>query len=114
MTNEMSTRLYIIIGEKIKKYRQKYSQEELAEKIHLSRASVANIETGRQHPTIETLWDIASALNIDPHILLPSLEEVKLNYDEIYLKQLNLSDSGKRWIKRIIEKGETKNGKNDK
>ena len=114
MTNETSTRLYIIIGEKIKKHRGKFSQEELAEKVGLSRASIANIETGRQHPAIDTIWNIASALKIDPHLLIPSVDEVKLKYDDIYLKQMQISEPRQKWIKGIIEKGVAENGKDNK
>ncbi|HZE87109.1 MAG TPA: helix-turn-helix transcriptional regulator [Methylomirabilota bacterium] len=107
MTDEMAARLFIIIGENIKKYRKKLSQtqEDLAEKTGLSRASIANIETARQHLTIETLWDIAKALETDPHVLLPSTEEVKIKYDNYYFKQSQLSESGKNWIKGVIEQG---------
>jgi transcriptional regulator with XRE-family HTH domain len=110
MTDEMSSRLFIIIGEKIKKHRGNLSQEKLAEAIGLSRASIANIETGRQHPPIETLWDIATALKVDPHMLLPSAEEAKLKYDHYYFKQSHVSESRKNWIKGVIEKGELEGG----
>ena len=115
MTDEMASRLFIIIGEKIKRYRKNLSQtqEDLAEKTGLSRASIANIETARQHPTIETLWDIAIALETDPHNLLPSTEEAKLKYDNYYFKQSNLSESGNSWVKGIIEKGVSEDGEKD-
>lgn len=115
MIDEKKSRLYILIGEKIKKYREeKLSQTKLAKAVNLDRASISNIEKGRQHITIEKLWDVATILGIEPHLLLPSVDEVKLAYDDIYVKQLDLSDPGKKWIKEIIEKGVDEHGKNNK
>src|SRR6266699_2503860 len=106
MNASMKSRIYIIIGEKIKKYRGEKSQGQLAKTVKISRASIANIEKGRQHVTIATLWTIAAALKIDPHLLLPTEEEAKPVYDDIYLKQLNLSEEKQKWVKEVIKSGE--------
>lgn len=50
------------------------SQTELAERCGLTRGSIANIESGRQRPTLHTLSDIAEALEADMLSLLSSLE----------------------------------------
>lgn len=59
--------LYESIGNEIKKLRIKsrFSQEQLAHKLKLSRASVVNIEKGRQHPPLHLLIDISRVLNIN-------------------------------------------------
>lgn len=114
MEEEKKTRLYVIIGEKVKKYRGKHSQEKLAEMVNLSRASIANIEKGRQRPSIDILWSIATVLEIDPHLLQPTVEEMKIEYDAMYLKQLELTDSGRKWIEKVIEEGATTNAESCK
>ena len=50
------------------------SQTELAERCGLTRGSIANIESGRQRPTLHTLSDIAGALEVDMRSLLSSPE----------------------------------------
>ena len=58
--------LYTLIGNQIKKLRKKsrFSQEQLAKKLDLSRASIVNIEKGRQHPSLHLLIDLSRILNV--------------------------------------------------
>lgn len=65
MTDQEKAVFYSKIGENIKAAREKkgMKQHVLAEMLGLSRASVVNIEKGRQHVTMHTLWRIASLLN---------------------------------------------------
>lgn len=71
-----STELYPEIGKAISRQRRaatpKVSQEQLAASVGLSRASIVNIERGRHRIQIHTLYDIAQALGVDAHSLLPS------------------------------------------
>ena len=55
-----------IIGKKIKKRRSVLglTQEELAEKVGISRAYMGFVEQGRNVPTLETLEKIAKALKV--------------------------------------------------
>lgn len=55
------------IGCNIKKYRKirGYTQQELSERASISRSYLGDIEGGRYNPSIETLKDIADALNVD-------------------------------------------------
>lgn len=39
-----------------------YTQQELAKKVGISRAFLANIESGKHDPSLRVAWDIASAL----------------------------------------------------
>ncbi len=74
--------LYLGIGDRIRRIREESgtTQATLAERIGLSRASVANIERGRQHPPIHTAYAIAQAFGLQlfdllrddpPHLLKP-------------------------------------------
>ncbi len=44
--------------------RANMTQEKLAEEANIDRVALANIETGRRHPTVTTVHKIARALNI--------------------------------------------------
>lgn len=48
------------------------SQGRLAASVGLSRTSITNIERGRQKILLHTLVDIAKALGVDLHSLLPT------------------------------------------
>lgn len=82
--------LYEELGRRIIECRGDMTQRELAEKVHISRASIANIERGNQAVSLHNLYAIAAALGIqDLRELLPvpqgassKLVEVK-SFDEI-------------------------------
>lgn len=71
------TDLYARLGRLVRQHRERLamSQQVLANAIHLSRASVANIEAGRQHIPLHQLFRLARALKVDPTALLPDLGE---------------------------------------
>lgn len=60
------------IGKNIRDLRvkQNMTQDELAEKLFVTRQTVSNYETGRSRPDVEMLTSIAEALNTDPNTLL--------------------------------------------
>ncbi len=67
------------IGTNIRTLRQKQhmNQDQLAEKLFVTRQTVSNYETGRSRPDIEMLTRIAEVLQTDPNTLLygPAPEE---------------------------------------
>ncbi len=76
-TEEM--RLYEVVGERIRHMREltapKTSQAALARKLGVSRASVVNIEAGRQHAPLYLLWRIAEMLGAELSALIPNQDE---------------------------------------
>lgn len=81
------TQLYKFIGEQIRKARGQMSQQALAEALTppLTRASISNIEHGRQNVYLHTLYDIARVLDLDVVKLLPKTggaETLKLRVTE--------------------------------
>ena len=56
------------IGKNIRdlRIRENMTQDELAEKLHVTRQTVSNYETGRSRPDVDMLTLIAQALNTDP------------------------------------------------
>jgi len=71
--------LYRVLGQKIRDGRDragKFSQEKLARHLNVSRASIVNIEAGRQHAPLHVLWQIAEVLGMDLAALLPRRSEL--------------------------------------
>ena len=73
--------IYKHIGAKIAYFRtlNDMSQEELAQRIHMSRATLGKIERASYHSSIslDTLLDITEALDLDLNMLLSSDPEEK-------------------------------------
>ena len=57
-----------------KRRRAKLTQHDLAQALGLSRASVANIERGKQPIQLHSIFKIASVLHVDVRELIPTLE----------------------------------------
>ena len=75
--------------------KKNYSQAKIAEEIGLSRASIVNIEKGRQRTPLHQLYTFAQILEIDVAELMPK-------YDPDLLKHF------KRKKSRQVEKGNLK------
>lgn len=70
--------LYGAIGERVTRARGTtgLSQAKLAAKVGVTRASIVNIERGRQRAPIHLLWQIAAALGTEASKLIPSPREL--------------------------------------
>lgn len=73
------------IGKNIKELRcaRRLTQEELGERLHVTRQTVSNYENGRTRPDIDMLLDMASALDTDANALLygtPQMEDRRREY----------------------------------
>lgn len=64
---------YIQLGKHIRDARMKadISQDVLAQQLGLTRASIVNIEKGRQRPMIHTILELAVILNTNFNSLIP-------------------------------------------
>lgn len=60
------------IGKNIKAFRlkNKITQEQLAESLYVTRQTISNYETGRSHPDIDMLRNIADIYKIDVETLI--------------------------------------------
>lgn len=69
----------MLFGDKLKREREKrgWSQEHLAEKIHVSRQSVSKWETNKNYPGIEVIINLSDLFNITIDELLRSDEGLK-------------------------------------
>ncbi len=70
--------LYRRVGENIQQLRKRLapplSQEALAQQVGMSRVSIANIERGHHRVQLHVLYQIARTLGVEPHDLLPHLD----------------------------------------
>lgn len=82
-------RLYRILGGRIRQRRKEleWTQSALAEKAGISRASVVNIEKGRQHPPLHLLFDLAVHLGIEVIALIPTQRELAAATSEVELDE---------------------------
>ena len=107
---------YKRFGRRLSKFRKEagLSQLELAGHIGLSRTSITNIERGRQHVQIHTLYSLAHALGVDSADLLPAMPEVTVLNDELArhseklrpneMRQLNdLGVKERQWLNQIAQ-----------
>lgn len=65
--------IYEEMGRRIRDARKRTqrNQDEIAEILNISRASVVNIENGKQRPPLHVIYNIAEILGVSPHELLP-------------------------------------------
>jgi len=77
VVDQIEAEFYGALGERVRQIRRKrnLSQETLAQHLGLARSSVANLESGRQHPPIYVLTLLAQALDVSEADLLPSRRE---------------------------------------
>lgn len=80
------------IGNQIKKYREqlKISQEELADKIFVTRQTISNQENNKNYPDIKSLSLLSYNLNVSLDDLIKGdVEKMKEIIDEKEIKKLN-------------------------
>nr|WP_216696368.1 helix-turn-helix transcriptional regulator [Enterococcus innesii] len=67
------------------------TQEELAEKLQVSRSAISNWEIGRNYPDIQTLIFLAKTFNVSLDYLLNEDLEIAKSLDLDIKKKSNLS-----------------------
>lgn len=90
------------IGDNVAKYRKErgYTQSKLAEMSCISRTYLADIERGRNNPSVETLIDIAKSLNVPISLLFG---EYNLTSTDDVIKKEALSDKSKSAKRQEID-----------
>ena len=80
------------VGAQIKKYRSNMgiSQEELAEKVYVSRQTVSNWETGKNYPDIHSVLLLSSVFNVSlDQLIKGDVEIMKKEIKETEIKKFN-------------------------
>lgn len=103
--------LYRELGRKIREARErqgpKISQDKLSKRLKISRASVVNIEAGRQHAPLHLLWQIAEVLGTDLSLLIPRREELlaptgSVQLDKDMMKQIEEAANGNAETAKVL------------
>lgn len=110
VTESQKLILYKVIGDKISRYLKlkDVKQSDLAIKLEKNKASISNIISGKRQVSFHFLIDIATELNIEPSLLIPSSEEIRLIFEEKspslnkILEDKGLSDTDQNTIFNLI------------
>lgn len=100
-----SEEIYKIVGRNIRRYRTDThrTQAQLAAGIGISRASLANIEAGRQQVLLHHLYAIADALDLDsPTALIPAPPSRDEDPANLPLPAEGLSNTQRQEVLRLI------------
>ena len=70
-------RPYVLFGEAVRdaRYALEWNQQNLADKMKMSRGSIANIETGRQRILLTDLFDFAKVLRVKPIVFFNAVSK---------------------------------------
>lgn len=106
----MDLDVYEVLGARIREFREEknWTQNDLGEKVDLTRSSITNIESGRQKIQLITLYQIAFVLEVEISSLLPSIKEFNNEEKEslnIVLDRSLYGDEELEWLKKVIIKG---------
>ena len=99
--------LYTEVGNNIRRYRRAMprTQQQVAAQVGLSRASLANIESGHQWVRLHHVYAIAEALDLDsPTALLPPLKPAPepTEMSELPLPKEGLTDRQRQEVLRLL------------
>jgi transcriptional regulator with XRE-family HTH domain len=97
--------VYTTIGAIIRGQRRKleWPQHKLAARLGISRATLANIETGRQRILVHQLYSFAEALQLKPSDLIPPTSEGRPTTDVAELLiQGDVNPKQREQINRLI------------
>jgi DNA-binding XRE family transcriptional regulator len=103
--------LYPAVGRKIRAARERstprLSQHKLANRLGISRASIVNIEAGRQHAPLDLLWKIAQILELELTMLIPQNAELLAIDNVVELndkmrKQIEVEADGNTTLKKSL------------
>ena len=99
--------LYSEVGSNIRRYRRGMhrTQQQVAAQIGLSRASLANIESGHQWVRLHHLYAIAEVLDLDsPTVLMPPLKPAPQHTElsELPLPKEGLTNKQRLEVLRLL------------
>ena len=94
---------YRLVGERIAEARRRrqLTQKGLAPAVGLSRASVANVEKGRQAVALHVLVKFSQALGVPVTDLIPSNRDVSASSD-IKQRLSELSSTERAWAETVL------------
>lgn len=103
MTDREKELFYRKLGQNIKKAREEigYSQSAFAQALQISRASIVNLEKGRQRPPLHLLYEIGLKTKVSVAELLP--EDLRETSDDSTISQEKSWEELKKYPKKDQE-----------
>ena len=100
---DASEHLYRSIGQLVRAGRKEaeLTQDELAQRVGLTRTSINNIEHGRQKIQVHTLYALAEALSVPASALLPPTGSQQPSVSENQLPK-DLLPEEREWVRRVL------------
>lgn len=107
-----SSVLYEILGKRIKSRREELNlnQSDLGDRADIGRASISNIEQGRQKPPLSVIYKICHELDVDVHTILPTYKEIEDTISQIdnsslkkFYDHYNLDEKTKEQIDNLFK-----------
>jgi len=94
-TYSLPGQFWRILGERIKERRRelKRTQLEVSAAVEISRAALANIETGKQRTSVFLLARLAKVMKISPGNLIPDLSEAEERLQRVRRTSVFASDA---------------------
>ena len=104
-----------LLGSQVRVFRdvRDLSQQELADRIGVSKETIGKIERGSAAPSFKTLDNLCRELGISPRSLFPAGKYVRHKpastaLEELVVRASKLSDKDIRWLIDLIETVEKK------
>ena len=97
--------LYTLVGKRVAGFRKALGlkQEDVAKRLGISRASLANMEVGRQRLLVHQLYGLADALGLDgPEDLLPRRVKQSSRGGELVVKGAEISDAAREKLAELL------------
>lgn len=96
--------LYVEVGKLVRQARKRkgLTQLGLAQVLDVSRTSVTNVELGRQHVQLHTLYLIADTLGVDPRDLLPAPGGRGSEAPSEVVVPTDLTEEEQEWIQNVV------------
>src|SRR5690625_4999015 len=91
---ERSKEMNLSVKLKTLRTEKNLTQEQLAEKLQVSRSTISSWETGRSYPDLEMVIEICDCFNVSLDYLLRE--------DEKMVRKLNFGTKQKRWLIGIV------------
>jgi transcriptional regulator with XRE-family HTH domain len=98
--------LYSRLGQLVRQHRERLgaNQADIGKAVGLSRASIANIETGRQRIPLHHLYTLARALKVDAYTLLPILTDDAFAFIHREIRSTSsLSEGEQEEVERVVQ-----------
>lgn len=95
---------YVEFGKLVRGHRQRLglTQDQLGERVGLSRTSITNIEQGRQKVLLHQVVILAESLEISPEALLPAVPALEVTPQIEQKLPTHLTGAERDWVRRIM------------